>query len=136
MRSLTSAWDKYRSAQLFGGESRFVLSTSGHIQALVNPPSPESRSSYRVVENPTEDSPTWFDRAAKAPGSWWPDYVEWLQQRSGERKPAPKKLGTGEGGRSRLPRGTTCMRHRAASQPYKRCGASTTAAGTLFAACR
>ncbi len=29
------------------------------------------------------------------PGSWWPDYVEWLQQRSGDLRPAPKKLGGG-----------------------------------------
>src|SRR5256885_12613981 len=41
-------WENaYRSAQLLGGSKRFVLSTSGHIQALVNPPSPESRASYR-----------------------------------------------------------------------------------------
>ena len=38
-------WDNaYRSAQLLGGDKRFVLSTSGHIQALVNPPSAESRA--------------------------------------------------------------------------------------------
>jgi poly(3-hydroxyalkanoate) synthetase len=36
-------WENaYRSAELLGGQSRFVLSTSGHIQALVNPPSPEN----------------------------------------------------------------------------------------------
>ena len=41
-------WENaYRSTQLLGGEPRFVLSTSGHIQALVNPPSDESRSTYR-----------------------------------------------------------------------------------------
>ena len=40
----------YRSTQLLGGDSRFVLSTSGHIQALVNPPGADSRSSYRVAE--------------------------------------------------------------------------------------
>ena len=43
-------WENaYRSTQLLGGEKRFVLSTSGHIQALVNPPAPDSRSSYRVA---------------------------------------------------------------------------------------
>jgi polyhydroxyalkanoate synthase subunit PhaC len=88
-------WENaYRSTQLLGGESRFVLSTSGHIQALINPPSPDSRSSYRVAdENPaaTED---WLAQAAKHQGSWWPDYVEWLQTRSGELKPAPEKLGS------------------------------------------
>ena len=51
-------WENaYRSTQLFGGARRFVLSASGHIQALVNPPSPTSRSSYRVTDNvaPTEE---------------------------------------------------------------------------------
>ena len=37
-------WEQaYRSTQLLGGSPRFVLSDSGHIQALVNPPGPESR---------------------------------------------------------------------------------------------
>jgi polyhydroxyalkanoate synthase subunit PhaC len=41
-------WENaYRSTQLLGGSSRFVLSTSGHIQALVNPPAPDSRSTYQ-----------------------------------------------------------------------------------------
>jgi poly(3-hydroxyalkanoate) synthetase len=39
----------HRSTQLPGGSPRFVLSTSGHIQALVNPPGPDSRASYRVA---------------------------------------------------------------------------------------
>ena len=45
-------WENaYRSAELLGGSERFVLSTSGHIQALVNPPSTESRASYRMTED-------------------------------------------------------------------------------------
>jgi polyhydroxyalkanoate synthase len=73
-----------RSAQLLGGDTRFVLSTSGHIQALINPPGPESRASYYVDD----------DRATAVRGSWWPDYVGWLDARSGQGKPAPRKLGS------------------------------------------
>jgi polyhydroxyalkanoate synthase len=84
----------YRSTQLLGGDSRFVLSTSGHIQALINPPGPESRSSYRIApENPAavED----WERAAVAHrGSWWPDYGTWLAARGGDLVPAPKTLGS------------------------------------------
>jgi poly[(R)-3-hydroxyalkanoate] polymerase subunit PhaC len=49
-------WENaYRSTQPLGGESRFVLSTSGHIQALINPPAPGSRASYRIAEeNPPQ----------------------------------------------------------------------------------
>ena len=36
------------------------------------------------------------DQAAKVPGSWWPDYVQWLGERSGDLRPAPAKLGGGE----------------------------------------
>ncbi len=77
-------WESaYRSAQLLGGESRFILSSSGHIQALVNPPSTASRASFKVAEG---DAPeTWATRS----GSWWPDYDRWLAARSGAQVPAP-----------------------------------------------
>jgi polyhydroxyalkanoate synthase subunit PhaC len=87
-------WENaYRATQLLGGSSRFVLSTSGHIQAMVNPPAPDSRSSYRVAEQHPEDPKAFLETAAKVPGSWWPDYAEWLTARSGDLKPAPKRLG-------------------------------------------
>jgi polyhydroxyalkanoate synthase len=84
----------YRSTQLLGGDCRFVLSTSGHIQALINPPAPDSRSSYRIAPaNPT-DAEEWEAAAVTHRGSWWSDYVAWLEPRSGERIPAPTKLGS------------------------------------------
>jgi polyhydroxyalkanoate synthase len=89
-------WENaYRSTQLLGGKSRFVLSTSGHIQALVNPPAPESRSSYRIADENPAAPQEWEARAATLQGSWWPDYDEWLAARSGKLKPAPKRLGGG-----------------------------------------
>jgi polyhydroxyalkanoate synthase len=87
-------WENaYRSAHLFGGGSRFVLSTSGHIQALVNPPSPDSRSSFRVADDLPRDPDEFLARAPMLPGSWWPDWDAWLEARSGGLKPAPKALG-------------------------------------------
>ena len=89
-------WENaYGATQLLGGDKRFVLSTSGHIQALVNPPAPDSRSSYRVADEHPEDPQAFLEQSAKLPGSWWPDYVEWLGERSGDLRPAPKKLGGG-----------------------------------------
>jgi poly[(R)-3-hydroxyalkanoate] polymerase subunit PhaC len=88
-------WDNaYRSTQLLGGRPRFVLSTSGHIQALVNPPGPDSRSSYRVADQHPASAEAWIDSAGTMPGSWWPDYNDWLAARSGELKRAPKRLGS------------------------------------------
>ncbi len=83
----------YASTQLFGGETRFVLSASGHIQALINPPSPDSRSSFQVADAHPPDPTEWRERAVTKRGSWWPDHVEWLSTRSGELKPAPSALG-------------------------------------------
>jgi polyhydroxyalkanoate synthase subunit PhaC len=88
-------WENaYRSAQLLGGTKRFVLSTSGHIQALVNPPSPETRARCRVPDDPADAPETWVANADVRRGSWWPDYRDWLAERAGKLKPAPKTLGS------------------------------------------
>jgi polyhydroxyalkanoate synthase len=88
-------WDNaYRSTQLLGGETRFVLAGSGHIQALVNPPTAESRASYRTAADHPGRPEHWLDTAAVHRGSWWPDWTAWLAERSGARRPAPAKLGS------------------------------------------
>ena len=87
-------WESaYKGAHLFGGKRRFVLSRSGHIQALVNPPSPESRSSFRVADELPETPEEFVTGAPQVPGSWWGDWDAWLQARSGEVKASPKTLG-------------------------------------------
>jgi poly(3-hydroxyalkanoate) synthetase len=90
-------WESaYKGAHLFGGRRRFVLSRSGHIQALVNPPGrvgAESRSSYRVADELPADPEEFVAQAPQLAGSWWPDWDAWLAERSGELKEAPKTLG-------------------------------------------
>jgi polyhydroxyalkanoate synthase len=87
-------WESaYKGARLFGGRQRFVLSRSGHIQALVNPPSADSRSSFRVAEELPATPEEFAAEAAQLPGSWWGDWDAWLAERSGGLKPAPKALG-------------------------------------------
>jgi polyhydroxyalkanoate synthase len=83
----------YRSARLLGSkDNRYVLSTSGHIQALVNPPG-NPKASYRTGGVDAEDAEQWLDSADKSSDSWWPDYVGWLAERSGPQIEAPKALG-------------------------------------------
>jgi polyhydroxyalkanoate synthase len=83
----------YRSARLLGSkDNRYVLSTSGHIQALVNPPG-NPKASYRAGPTDTEDPQQWLESAQKFPDSWWPDYARWLAERSGPEVDAPKTLG-------------------------------------------
>lgn len=87
-------WESaYKGALLFGGETRFVLSRSGHIQALVNPPSPDSRSSFRAADELPATPEEFAAQAPQLPGSWWGDWDAWLAERSGGLKPAPRALG-------------------------------------------
>src|ERR1700758_2648061 len=84
----------YRSTQLLGGKPRFLLSTSGHIAAMVNPPG-NAKARYQMAKECPEDPQEWLRRAETAHGSWWPDYTGWLAERCGEQKPAPGELGGG-----------------------------------------
>ncbi len=84
----------YRSTQLLGGTSRFILSTSGHIAALVNPPgNPKAR--YQVNKNTPANPEGWLKTAETEQGTWWPDLLAWLGERCGADKPAPEELGGG-----------------------------------------
>jgi polyhydroxyalkanoate synthase len=84
----------YRSTQLMSGRPRFVLSTSGHIAAMVNPPGNE-KASYQVAEKSPADPQQWLREAETGRGSWWPDYAGWLAERSGAEKAAPAEPGGG-----------------------------------------
>lgn len=89
-----SPWEAcYRSARLLGSKDlRFVLSTSGHIAALVNPPG-NPKASYRVGTADERDPDRWIAGAQQHTDSWWPDYSNWLAERSGGRKRARRTLG-------------------------------------------
>jgi polyhydroxyalkanoate synthase len=84
----------YASTQLLGGRSRFLLSTSGHIAAMVNPPG-NDKARYQAAKKCPEDPQEWLRRAETAHGSWWPDYAGWLAERCGEERAAPVELGGG-----------------------------------------
>jgi polyhydroxyalkanoate synthase len=82
-----SDWEScYRTAHLLGGDTRFVLSTSGHIAAIVNPPG-NPKAKYQVSDQNPKDPAEFVKTAQRADGTWWTDYVEWLQDRCGRRRP-------------------------------------------------
>jgi polyhydroxyalkanoate synthase len=85
----------YRSTQLLSGRHRFILSTSGHIAAMVNPPGNE-KASYQVADESPLDPEQWLRSAETHRGSWWPDYAGWLAERCGEEMDAPSEPGGGE----------------------------------------
>ena len=84
----------YRSTQLLGGDTRFVLSTSGHIAALVNPPG-NPKATFQTSTDTVSDPQQWLASAGTEQGSWWPDFAAWLGERCGPTTAAPQQLGGG-----------------------------------------
>ena len=85
----------YRTTALLGSRPRFVLSTSGHIAALVNPPG-NPKASFRVNDALPEDPDAWLEGATSHPGSWWSDWTAWVAERSGGERDAPAELGSAD----------------------------------------
>lgn len=83
----------YRTTELLGGASTFVLSNSGHVAAMVNPPG-NPKSTYRTGERTPPGAETWLSEAETHQGTWWTDLSVWLDARCGELKPAPGQLGS------------------------------------------
>jgi polyhydroxyalkanoate synthase subunit PhaC len=83
----------YRSTQLLGGDSRFVLARSGHIASMVSPVG-NAKAVYRTAPDTPPDPEAWLAEATTQQGSWWPDFAGWLGERSGEQKPAPDSPGS------------------------------------------
>ena len=84
----------YGTARLFGEDSTFVLSNAGHLQSLVNPPG-NPKSHFYAAAASANDPQEWLEGAGERHGgSWWPHWRQWIQARSGDSRPAPKKLGS------------------------------------------
>jgi polyhydroxyalkanoate synthase len=83
----------YRTTQLLSGPSTFVLSYSGHIQSLVNPPG-NPKAHYWTGGEPGPDPDAWRASAERHTGSWWEAWAEWMLERSGEEMPAPAAQGS------------------------------------------
>jgi polyhydroxyalkanoate synthase len=78
-----SPWQAvYRSARLLGGQRRFLLVNSGHVQSIVNPPG-HPKASYQETDLLDADPQTWQTISQTHRGSWWPRWVEWLQAHAG-----------------------------------------------------
>ncbi|MBU1329563.1 MAG: class II poly(R)-hydroxyalkanoic acid synthase [Gammaproteobacteria bacterium] len=82
----------YKSALLFGGKCEFVLSNSGHIQSILNPPgNPKAR--YMTNSEMPFDPRAWQESSTKHADSWWLYWQKWLAERSGKLRKAPTSLG-------------------------------------------
>jgi len=74
----------YRSAKSLGGKTRFVLTESGHVAGVVNP-SEKGKYPHWVNGRMAKDHQQWLAGARQQQGSWWCDWLQWLQPFAGER---------------------------------------------------
>lgn len=80
----------FRMTQYLKGPVRFVLAGSGHIAGVVNPPA-AGKYQYWTNEGIFADLDQFRKEAVEHPGSWWPDWLDWLEAQSDTRVPAKKK---------------------------------------------
>ncbi|WP_019873569.1 PHA/PHB synthase family protein [Sporichthya polymorpha] len=89
-------WEScYASTQLLGGNSRFVLSSAGHVASIVNPPT-NPKATFRIADSTPADAHDWLKAAETVKGSWWPDFSQWLHEHGGEMVDAPSTPGSAE----------------------------------------
>jgi polyhydroxyalkanoate synthase subunit PhaC len=81
----------YKTTQLLGGNSRFVLSTSGHIAGIVNPPNPKAK--HWTADELPADPQKWIDSAVLQNETWWEDWARWIADRAGPMTRARRTLG-------------------------------------------
>ena len=81
-----AAWkDSYRGVQGMGSRSKqFILSQSGHIAGIINPPS-KKKYGHFTNQDLTLSSDQWQKTADFNSGSWWPSWSAWLTRRSGKK---------------------------------------------------
>ncbi len=72
----------YRGSLMFGGPIEFVLAGSGHIAGVVNPPD-KVKYQYWTKGQRLATLAEWEATATETPGSWWPYWIAWLNERSG-----------------------------------------------------
>jgi poly[(R)-3-hydroxyalkanoate] polymerase subunit PhaC len=82
----------YRTTQLLGGDSTFVLSNAGHIASLINPPG-NPKAHYFTGPTPGPDADAWLEAAEQRQGTWWEHWTAWALERSGDERRAPRRLG-------------------------------------------
>ena len=82
----------YRTNQLLGGETRFVLGASGHVAGIINPASKNKRSHW-IGAKPAADPEEWLADGKEKPGSWWADWSTWIERFGDERVKARARPG-------------------------------------------
>ena len=80
----------YAGTQLMSGQVKFVLSASGHIAGVVNPPAAKKYCYWTYNRTPANPD-DWMAKATQHEGSWWTDWQNWISRRSGGKVSARKE---------------------------------------------
>jgi polyhydroxyalkanoate synthase len=91
----------YSGVQLLGGEKRFVLSGSGHIAGMINPPA-ANKYGYWTGDKLSRSADDWLQAATQHEGSWWTDWMHWLKPHLGLHVPA-REIGKTRGHKALRP---------------------------------
>lgn len=83
----------YKATQMFGGDVKFVLSSSGHIQSIVNPPS-NPKAKYFLNDDYSLPHDQWLEQSEVHDGTWWSLWLEWARRHSDGERAAPDALGS------------------------------------------
>jgi polyhydroxyalkanoate synthase len=75
-------------SSLFGGPMKYVLAGSGHIAGVVNPPDKRKYQYWTGARPRGADLDKWLTKATEHPGSWWPDWIDWITAQEATRVPA------------------------------------------------
>jgi polyhydroxyalkanoate synthase len=74
----------YRSAALVGAPVHYVLTGSGHILGIINPPGASGKQRFWAAPQIAgQDAKDWLAAQSPTPGSWWQDWTAWLHARCG-----------------------------------------------------
>ncbi len=85
----------YKATQLYAGPIRFILSASGHIAGVVNPPA-AGKYCYWINDDIPADPCAWLAGAEQHEGSWWPDWDKWLKKQNGKELVDAREPGNGK----------------------------------------
>ncbi len=83
----------YQSRNILRGKIDFVLSSSGHIQSIVNPPT-NPKAKYLLNPSMPDAAETWLAGASEHAGSWWEHWSKWYAQHGAGEVSAPQRLGS------------------------------------------
>jgi polyhydroxyalkanoate synthase len=84
---IAPAKSAFLGSKFFGGPVTYVLAGSGHIAGVINPPG-KPKYQYWTGDAPVGNLDNWLKKATEHPGSWWPNWVEWIKQQDGATVPA------------------------------------------------